>query len=189
MKIVKLMAGVGFSLATIACGVEPTTSVDGIETTDIDFSTPIVGATGGSLSGTIGPVEAVNTPATRLGAWDDGTYLAVEAVGMRDDKAVMLFVSASNAADLFVPGTNEHFTFGDYDHEGAQVGLLGCVGSEVDVYDIYDAPADEVEIVVEPAVNAGPADVSVLVTGTWFVEHPGQETEIRTASTTFVLQR
>ncbi len=189
MKTMKLVVVGGFALAVAACGAEPTSSIDNLEVKDVDFTAPVTGAVDGHLSGDIGEVDGVDTRTARLGAWDDGSYLAVEAVGQLEDKAVMLFVSASNAGGLFVPGTDETFTFGDYDHDGAQVGLLGCVGREVDVYDQYDAPADEVRVVVEPAVNAGDADVGVVVTGTWFVEHEGAATELRTASTSFTLVR
>lgn len=177
-------------LALVGCAAEPTApAINDVQ--DIDFTSPVQGARDGHIGGDIGPVEGIDAPVGQLGAWDDGSYLAVEAASQLQDRAVMIFVSASNAGDLFVPGGRGHFVFGDYDGVGAQVGVLGCVGQEIDQYDQYDAPADEVDIVVEAADDelAGPADVQVTVQGTWFIEHPGEDTELRTASSTFILER
>lgn len=185
---------VGGSFITALVGCAPDSEVTPVEindVTDVDFTSPVQSARDGHIGGDIGPVEGVDAPAGRLGAWDDGSYMAVEAAAQLGDRAVMIFVSASNAQDLFVPGGSGHFVFGDYNGVGAQIGVLGCVGQEIDLYDQYDAPADEVDISVEGVDDeiAGPADVSVTVTGTWYIEHPGEETELRTATSSFILER
>lgn len=179
------------AFAFVACAVEEPVEPVLNDVSDVDFSSPVQSARDGHIAGDIGPVEGVDAPVGQLGAWDDGSYLAVEAAAQLEDRAVMIFVSASNAKDLFVPGGRGHFVFGEYDGVGAQVGVLGCVGQEIDTYDQYDAPADEVDVVVEAPKDGvgGPADVEVTVTGTWFIEHAGEETELRTASSTFVLER
>ena len=176
--------------ALSACGAEP------LRNTDLgtaDFTTPITGVRDGRLIGDIGPAANLNAPATRINSWDDGTYLAVDAVAQLSDRVAMLFLSASNAAEIFVPGTETTFTFEDYyDYEVGQpqVGLLGCVGQAVDVYDQYDAAADEVDVIVEQAEDGGPADIDVEVVGRWFVEAPTDGTvTVREARGQFVLER
>ncbi|MDP2340291.1 MAG: hypothetical protein Q8O67_04985 [Deltaproteobacteria bacterium] len=181
------MAAVGVA----ACGAEPLRNNGDID--PADFSGPITGARDGHLLGDIGPAEGINAPATRINSWDDGTYLAVDAVAQLEDRAAMLFLSASNAAELFVPGTEQTFTFNDYyDYEVGQpqIGLLGCVGQAIDVYDQYDAAADEIDVIVQPATDGGPGDIDVEIVGRWFIEAPTDgAVSTREARGSFVLER
>ncbi len=158
-----------------------------------DYTAQITGVREGHLMGDIGPAEGINTPTTRINTWDDGTYLAVDAVVQLSDRAAMLFLSASNAAELFVPGTDTTFSFSDYyDYQAGepQIGLLGCVGQAIDVYDQYDAAADEVDLVVEANQGGEAGDIDVDVVGRWFVEAPADGAlSVREARASFVLER
>ena len=100
-------------------------------------------------------------------------------------------LSASNAEDVFVAGTSRTFRLDDYDADGAQVTLLGCTGQEMDVFDEYDVPADEVDVVVEEGTE--PGDVVVQIAGVWqsqdFDENGNRTGAAKTAQARFTLHR
>src|SRR4051812_40869014 len=111
---------------------------------------PVRSAVDGKLQGQVGPMDNLNHDASLLSAYDDGYYLSVETVVELQDHAVMTLLSVSNGADMFQPGLDATFTLDNYDTQGVQVTMLGCVGQDVGVYDEYDMPADEVHVAVTP---------------------------------------
>lgn len=157
---------------------------------DVDTDGLITGVKNGSMVGTIGPASVDQTP-DRLAAYDDGWYVSVESVAMLDTRAAMLMLSASNVGDLFQPGTAETFRLDEYDASGANVVLLGCTGANMDTFDEYDVPADEVDVVVEE--GDGPGEVVVQLNGRWNSQETGADGQpvaaAKTASATFTLQR
>lgn len=132
---------------------------------DVEASVPFVGARNGHMTGNVGPALGIDQAPDRLSIYDDGYYLSIESVAQLQDRAAMLMLSASNAGNLFVAGTSRTFTFYAYEADGAQVYMLGCTGQEVDVYDEFDVPADEVDVVVE--AGGEPGEVQVQLTGRW----------------------
>jgi hypothetical protein len=185
-----LLAGLAV-VGVSACGAGPTR--EGADVDPAVFTGPVSGARDGRLVGDIGPAQDIDSPTARINSWDDGTYLAVDAVVQLTDRAAMLFFSASNAAELFVPGTDQTFTFSDYyDYEVGepQIGLLGCVGQAIDVYDQYDAAADEIDVTVTPADEGNAGDIDVDIVGRWFIEAPADGVvTTRQARGTFTLER
>lgn len=151
---------------------------------------PVRGAVDGRLQGAIGPVAGLNHEANLLSAYDDGYYMSVETVVELDNRAAMTLLSVSNGADLFRPGLNATFSLDNYDNDGVQVTVLGCVGQDVGVYDEYDMPADETTVVVEEGRNADEMDVAM--TARWYdrdADTGARLTTSRTAQTQFTLLR
>lgn len=147
---------------------------------DVDLSARFTGALNGHMRGDVGPAVDIDQAPDRLTAYDDGFYMVVESVARLDERAAMLYLSVTNGADLFVPGASETFTMNDtYSEDGTYVTLLGCTGQDVDIYDEFDVPADEVDVVVEE--GEVPGEVVVQTTGRW---SDGSE-----ASATFTLVR
>lgn len=135
------------------------------EQPDVDLEGLFTGARDGHMRGDVGPATGINQAPQRLNAYDDGWYLSVESAAQLDDRAAMLMLSASNASDLFVPGMSGTFSLYEYEADGPQVTLLGCTGGSMDMYDEYDVPADEVDVVVEEGEQ--PGEVVVQVAGRW----------------------
>jgi hypothetical protein len=151
---------------------------------------PFVGIRDGQMNGDIGPALGINQAPDRLAVYDDGYYLSIESVAQLENRAAMLMLSASNAGDLFVPGTSRTFSFYAYEADGAQVYALGCTGAAMDQYDEFDVPADEVDVVVEEAEGGEVGEVQVQLTGRWAqYDDQGSLTGNRTATATFVLQQ
>ena len=157
---------------------------------DVQPSVPFTGARDGLMSGDVGPAVNINQAPDRLAVYDDGYYLSIEAVAQLQDRAAMLMLSASNAGDLFTAGTSRTFTFSNYEADGAQVYLLGCTGQQMDIYDEFDVPADEVDVVVEEAPGGAPGEVQVQLTGLWNrYDDRGELVDTQKASSTFTLQQ
>ncbi len=140
-------------------------------------------AVDGRLVGDVGPAEGVDAPAARLSAWDGGEFLSVENVAALPERFVMLYASITQPDEVLRPGTRT-YTLAAHELETPSAVVLGCTGREANRYDEYDAAADEVEVVVEPAPDDddGRAVARVTLTGRWRAS--GQ-----VASSSFVLHR
>lgn len=153
----------------LACGVMAGCMVQRVEEEPLvrepDYSMLMTDISNGVMSGDVGPVANINVPSQNLAIWDDGSYTSINSATMThvDNKprAVMMFVSSTNR-DLFLPGTN--VTFDNSDSLDSGIGVLGCVGQEIDVYDIYDAAAREITI---QTTEGGDGAVDVIINGTW----------------------
>ena len=157
---------------------------------DVDAAPPFVGVRDGLLSGDVGPAVGINQAPDRLAVYDDGYYLSIESVVQLENRAAMLMLSASNASDLFVAGTNRRFTFSAYEADGAQVYLLGCTGQDMDVFDEFDTPADEVDVVVEEAPDGEPGELQVQLAGRWNkYDNDGELINTQKATSRFTLRR
>lgn len=151
---------------------------------------PVRGAVDGRVQGAIGPVAGLNHSASLLSAYDDGYYMSVETVVELDNRAAMTLLSVSNGSELFRPGLDATFSLDNYDNDGVQVTVLGCVGQDVGVYDEYDMPADEATVVVEEGAN--PEEMDVSLTARWYDRDSNtgaRLTSSRTAETEFTLLR
>ena len=127
---------------------------------------PVRAAVDGKLHGQVGPLEGLDHDASLLSAYDDGYYLSVETVVELQDRAVMTLLSVSNGAEMFQPGLDATFTLDNYDTDGVQVTMLGCVGQDVGVYDEYDMPADEVHVAVTPGEDD--TEMGVALQARWY---------------------
>ena len=151
---------------------------------------PIRSAIEGKLQGVVGPVAGLDHDASLLSAYDDGYYLSVETVVQLQDRAVMTLLSISNGEDIFQPGLDATFTLDNYDSDGVQVTMLGCVGQDVGVYDEYDQPADDVHVTVDEGDTSD--DLLVSLTANWYDrdDQSGERLSTsRTAHTQFTLLR
>lgn len=151
---------------------------------------PVQGALDGHVRGSIGPVTGLDHDAQLLSAYDDGHYLSVETVVEFEDRAAMTLLSISNGREFFRPGLNATFGLDDFNPDGTQVTVLGCVGQGVGVYDEYDMPADTATLVVEQGANADEMDVSL--TARWFDRDRATGARLQTsrlAETRFTLVR
>jgi hypothetical protein len=151
---------------------------------------PVRGAVDGRLQGDVGPLTGLNHDANLLSAYDDGYYMSVETVVELDDRAVMTLLSVSNGAEIFQPGLNATFSLDNYDNDGIQVTVLGCVGQDVGVYDEYDMPADEATVVVDE--GATPDEMAVQLTARWYDRDPDTGARLESshvAETQFTLLR
>jgi hypothetical protein len=156
---------------------------------------PVRAAVDGRLHGEVGPLTGLDHDASLLSAYDDGYYLSVETVVQLQDRAVMTLLSVSNGAEIFQPGLDATFTLDNYDSEGVQVTMLGCVGQDVGVYDEYDMPADEVHVSVEPGTgvdDGDDSDMTVSLQARWYDRDDSTGQRLATsknASTEFTLLR
>jgi len=155
---------------------------------------PVRAAVDGKLQGQVGPLTGLDHDASLLSAYDDGYYLSVETVVQLQDRAVMTLLSVSNGAEIFQPGLDATFTLDNYDTEGVQVTMLGCVGQDVGVYDEYDMPADEVHVSVDPGQNVDGDDeeMAVSLQARWYDRDDATGERLATsknASTDFTLLR
>jgi hypothetical protein len=144
----------------------------------------------GHVAGDIGPVANLDHDAQVVTAHDDGNHLSVETVVVLEDRAAMTLLSLSNGRDLLRPGLNATFDLDQFNTDGAQVTVLGCVGQRIGVYDQYDMPADETTIVVEEGAEEDEMDVSL--TARWFDRDSASGTHLdssRVAETHFTLVR
>jgi hypothetical protein len=151
---------------------------------------PVRGAVDGRLTGDVGPVRSLDADANLLSAYDDGYYMSVETVVELQDRAVMTLLSVSNGAEIFQPGLDATFSLDNYDSDGVQVTMLGCVGQDVGIYDEYDMPADEVKVVVDEGPNADEMDVALEAR--WYDrdnETGVRQETFRNAHTSFTLLR
>ena len=123
------------------------------------------GAIDGHLIGDIGPVSGLNHDASDMVAFDDGEYASVETVVELPDRATMTLLSIAGPTTVLRPGFTGSFTLESYSSDAVNVTMLGCVGQEVDVYDEYDMPADEVTVDVTQGDQ--PDELDVNVQGTW----------------------
>ena len=144
----------------------------------------ITGVVDGHLRGDIGPALGLDTATSTLNHYDDGYYAAIEAVVVRPERAAMMMVSASNPNVVFAPGTHRTFRLSDYEEDGTALSVLGCTGATEGYYDEFDYPADEVEVIVEPA-DGQPGEVVVQVNARWITASPEQPQE---ASSSFTLR-
>lgn len=152
---------------------------------------PIQGAIGGRVRGTVGPVEAMSEDATELSTYDDGYYVTVETVVEKPEQAVMTLLSVSNVGDLFLAGNGGSWSLGSEDEDGTRVTMLGCVGDEVGIYNQYDKPADEVDVVIDEPESGLDNELDVTVQGRWFArDENGEKLDtFHDAVTTFTLAR
>lgn len=167
-----ILAGSALVAATLstACLVDrPYDRAVSTQKTNTDGSQayrPVRSAVDGKLQGQVGPMNNLDHDASLLSAYDDGYYLSVETVVELQDHAVMTLLSVSNGADMFQPGLDATFTLDNYDTNGVQVTMLGCVGQDVGVYDEYDMPADEVQVNVTP--GSSDDEMNVALQARWF---------------------
>lgn len=132
---------------------------------------PILEAVTGRISGDVGPLHGLDHQATQLSAYDDGYYISIETVVALPDRAVMTLLSVSKGAELFKPGVSATFPL-DASSGDTRVTVLGCVGQDVDVYDQWDKPADEVDLEVtapDPGSSENAAnELDVDVHARWY---------------------
>ena len=163
--------------------VEPAMQVRG------DYAA-VRGAIDGHIRGDIGPVTGLNHDASEMMAFDDGDYASVETVVELQDRATMTLLSIVGPTTVLRAGFRGNFSLESYASDAVNVTMLGCVGQEVDVYDEYDMPADEVTVEVEQGEQPDELDVSVA--GIWH-DHDASTGErldtFREASTGFTLLR
>jgi hypothetical protein len=107
------------------------------------------------LSGTIGPVDEIDTNATAT-LFDDGVYFSATLNATHAGTAVMTRLAASDASVITAPMERAIFTFGDE----SGISAIGCAGSAEGQWDIIDAPADVVVIEVD---EAGIATVEMVL--------------------------
>lgn len=145
-----------------------------------DYDDFMVSLEDARMQGDIGPTRDVDISSTVSLVFDDGEYVSIQMAAQMDPShAVMMFVSSSNR-DVFLPG---NVSFSDsMDYNTQDVGLLACVGQAIDVYDIYDAAANEVLVVTDFGEVEGTVDVTVV--GTWV-----HNEEARSATATFTIRR
>lgn len=152
---------------------------------------PIQAALAGHVRGTVGPVEAMSEQATELSTYDDGYYVTVEAVVEQPERAIMTLLSVSNVGDLFLAGNGGSWSLGSEDEDGTRVTMLGCVGDQVGIYNEYDKPADEVDLVIDAPESGVENELDVTVQGRWFDRDDNGEKldTFHDAITTFTLVR
>jgi hypothetical protein len=152
---------------------------------------PIQAALGGRVRGNIGPVTGMSAEATELSTYDDGYYVTVETVVEQPERAIMTLLSVSNAGDLFLAGNGGAWSLGAEDEDGTRVTMLGCVGDQVGIYNQYDKPADEVDLVIDEPESDLENEVDVTVQGRWFErDENGEKLDtFHDAITTFTLVR
>lgn len=161
--------------------------VDRVDTdSDVELADPgqtfTRSASEGLLQGDIGPALGIDDDRPLLVVYDDGWFATIETVTVRPDRAAMLMLSMSNPDEVLVAGER---TWRLSDQLGeTQVTVLGCTGPEVGIYDEYDAPADEVDVIVEETPE--PGEVVVQVHARWTEFSPG---DARAASASFRLLR
>ena len=182
LLLASLSSSVIASWGLAGCGVAPVDLAP--PDTRAAFDAPPRGVRSGYLVGEVGPA-LVDASASPLSAYSSMATLRVLGVARQQERAVMLQMTVRTDEVELVPGVNERFTREDL---GSLV-LLGCVGQEVGVYDEFDSPADDVELVVEPAPGGGPGDVSVQLTGTWRRDAADDGEGGQVASLSFVLVR
>jgi hypothetical protein len=148
------------------------------------------GAVDGHIRGDIGPVAGLDRDASDIAAFDDGEYASVETVVKTPDRATMTLLSVVGPTTVLQPGFSGSFTLESYASDQVNVTMLGCVGQDVDVYDEYDMPADEVTV----TVGAGdlPDELDVTVDGVWHDRDATSGEQLdssHTANTHFTLLR
>ena len=172
--------------------VEPGVEISNPTNTDIvrgDYAT-VRGAINGHLRGDIGPVSGLNHEASDMMAFDDGEYASVETVVELPDRATMTLLSIVGPSTVLRPGFSGSFALESYASNSVNVTMLGCVGQDVDVYDEYDMPADEVTVDVDE--GSQPDELDVTVTGLWSDHDPNTGERLdsyQEASTRFTLLR
>ncbi|MBI1945162.1 MAG: hypothetical protein HYS27_05670 [Deltaproteobacteria bacterium] len=163
--------------------VEPALQVRG------DYAA-VRGAIDGHIRGDIGPVTGLNHDASEMMAFDDGEYASVETVVELQDRATMTLLSIVGPGTVLRAGFHGSFSLESYASDAVNVTMLGCVGQEVDVYDEYDMPADEVNVDVEQGEQ--PDELEISATGIWH-DHDASTGErlatFREASTRVTLLR
>jgi hypothetical protein len=152
---------------------------------------PIQAALAGHVRGNVGPVVGLSEEATELSTYDDGYYVTVEAVVEQQDRAIMTLLSVSNVGDLFLVGNGGSWALGSEDENGTRVTMLGCVGDEVGIYNEYDKPADEVDVIIDAPTSELPNEMDVTVQGRFYDrDENGQKLDtFNDATTTFTLVR
>jgi hypothetical protein len=95
------------------------------------------------ITGDIGPASGIDHEGT-ASVFDDGHYLSVQVEVDLGARAAMTRI-ASSRPDLFAPGLDI-----TVDGQGNDLGiaLVGCVGQQPGVWDVYDSGADEVSVSV-----------------------------------------
>lgn len=135
------------------------------------------------VRGDVGPAQVSQAP-DETNLYDDGWYTTLELVAVQPTRVAMVQLTVDDP-DVLTPGTTRTVTANDWD---SGVSLLACTGSEVGMYDEYDAPADEVVIVVEEGTTEG--EVEVEVTGRWYdrdeLGNPQGGSRVATAEATLV---
>lgn len=184
------------ALISLGCANEPAPALT--ETRDVVVADeqpvvlgPIQAALDGHLRGSVGPVEAMSSQATEMSTYDDGYYVTVETVVETPDRAIMTLLSVSNAGDLFNAGNGGAWTLGSEDENGTRVTVLGCVGDEVGIYNEYDKPADEVDLVIDEPASGIDNELDVTAQARWFDRDDNGERldSFKDAITTFTLVR
>jgi hypothetical protein len=125
----------------------------------------VTGAIDGRLWGDVGPARGLDVDADLLTAWDGGSFVSVVNVAALPERVVMLYASFSDPEALLVPGLAARFAIDERTLDQPSVVLLGCTGSEVNLYDEFDDVADVVDLVVEEAADGPPGALDVTLTG------------------------
>jgi hypothetical protein len=96
------------------------------------------------ISGDIGPASGIDHEGT-ASIFDDGHYLSVQVEVDLGARAAMTRI-ASSRPDLFAPGLA--ITVDAQADNDLGIALVGCVGHQAGVWDLYDSGADEVSVSV-----------------------------------------
>lgn len=116
----------------------------------------------GRLAGDIGPVTGVDSEATLLEGFDDGSFADVQVIAETERGVVMSWVEIVGGTDhpALQPGFSQTFRENDFgfDSRNLHVRVVNCSGDEAYDWD-YDQPADEVVVQVEE----GPLEETLLV--------------------------
>lgn len=144
----------------LACGTEPLVAAP--PEAPSPYDAPAVGVRSGYLIGEVGPAR-VDGAAAPLSAYASSSTLRVVGIARGEEHVAMLQVTLRPDEVELVPGVHERFSADD----AGRLVLLGCAGQEVDVWDEFDRPADEVSLDVEPAPAGRPGDVTVRLAGHW----------------------
>ena len=154
------LAAISTLALALACGTEPL--VEAAPEAPSPYDAPAAGVRGGHLRGEIGPAQ-VDGAAAPLSAYASMSTLRVVGISQGEEHIAMLQVTLRTDEVELVPGVRERFSADD----AGRLVLLGCAGQEVDVWDEFDRPADEVILEVEPEPAGRPGDVTVRLTGQW----------------------
>lgn len=144
MKALSIVLAVSLS-ALSACGLESSPAVDRDST---DYTT-------GTLRGDVGTLSDINTVGD-LTLYSDPeiTYYQIDA-----ETAGLAVMSRLSLAlpDILTPGLDDIFVNeninGVITPDPAGVSFVACVGSEPGFFDLFDSPASDIHVVVDPDGN------------------------------------
>ena len=111
----------------------------------------------GEMRGDVGSVRGIDSDASMLTGYDDGEWASVEVHADTTRGSAMNLLEVQGGMDELEPGFEGTFSSDDY-NETLNVQVINCSGDSRYDWD-YDAPADEVDVVVTE--GSAPGDVLV----------------------------